>query len=91
MNEAIKKAFKNNGLDRENFNHDITAFNHDATKCMIVYDNGEMCEKLFILVGLIIVDGEWKEVYFKDNKHNLGCYDGIDAMCYASCWLDEIN
>ena len=91
LNEAIKAAFKKNGLDRENFNHDITSFNEDGRKCMAIFDNGDCSGRVFLLIGLSYVKGEWIKAYFKHTSDNAGCYDGIDAMCDASIWLGEIN
>jgi hypothetical protein len=89
IQEAIEKAFDDNGVDIDKFSHDMTAFSSTGVRAMAIYDDCEL-EKTFILVGLsATVDKSYKVIYFKNTSEGVGVghYDGIDAMSDAETFL----
>jgi hypothetical protein len=89
IQEAIKKAFKDNGIDIDKFSHNITAFSNTGARAMAIYDDC-LFSKTFILVGLsATVDRSYKVIYFKNTSEGVGVghYDGLDAMSDAETFL----
>jgi len=86
--EAVKKRFKDGGLDYDNWEHDITCFNDTGTRATVIVDKGNI-ERTYIVAGLMVSpDHTWHVYYFKQaGSHD--AYNGIDAMCDADAWLQN--
>jgi hypothetical protein len=84
IRKAVNQAFKDNNLDREQFNHDGTFFNCTSIRASVIFDKCSI-PKQFVVVGLgVHLDGDWEVVQFQHMTDN---FDGIDAMNEADAFL----
>ncbi|MCD6436386.1 MAG: hypothetical protein J7L15_08400 [Clostridiales bacterium] len=83
----VKQAFQDKGLDINDFEKDLTAFDDTGKRAVVIFDSGQSPYQ-YIVLGMKRVDTFWDVVGF---KQPLSYYDGVDAMCDANSFLQGFD
>ena len=80
MQDLIKKKFLENNIDIKKLNHNLTAYNKDNTKAIVIYDDCLLFANYYIIC-LKKNKEEWEIVGFEPEKK-------IDDLLYL---INEVN